>query len=95
MSVGFDLGYLKSSSTGLSYVNQFGHGGGTTNQSYTSEAFKLANAVAVFVSPAQNIPANVVPSFPSISTSLDTANGIVYVTASGGNVSVNILVFVR
>lgn len=95
MSMGFDLGYLKSSSTGLSYVNRFGHGGGTTNQSYSSEAFKLANSVAVFVAPAQNIPANQVPSFPNISTSLDKTSGIIYVTAQGGNVSVNLLVFVR
>lgn len=95
MSFGFDLGYLKSSSTGLSYVNRFGHFNGTTTQTYTSEAFKLASEVAVYVSPAQNIPASTVPSFPTISKSLDTVNGTLSITASGGNVSVVILVFVR
>jgi hypothetical protein len=95
MSVGFDLGYLKSSSTGLSYINQFSHLSGTTNRSYSSEAFKLANAVAAYVSPAQNIPASTIPSFPTISTSLNKTTGVVGVTATGGNVSVNILVFIR
>lgn len=95
MSVGFDLGSLRSDSTGLSYINQFSHFSGTTNQSYASEAFKLANEVAVYVSPTQNIPASTVPSFPAISTSLNKTSGLVGVTATGGNVSVNILVFIR
>jgi hypothetical protein len=95
MSVGYDLGNLKSSSTGLSYIDRFSHTSGTTSRSYSSAAFEVANSVEVFVSPAQNIPASTVPTFPTISTSLNKAGRSVSVTASGGNVSVIILVFVR
>lgn len=95
MSVGYDLGYLKSSSTGLSYIDRFAHSSGTTTKSYSSDAFSLASEVKVFVSPTQNIPASTIPTYPTISTSLNQATKSVSVTASGGNVSVNILVFVR
>lgn len=95
MSYGFDLGRIKSSSTGASYVDQFAHSGGTTNKSYTSPAFAFATDVKAVVTPGVNVPASTIPSFPTVTTSLNTATKTISVSASGGNIQVTILVFVR
>jgi hypothetical protein len=95
MSYGFDLGRLKTTSTGLSYVDSFAYGGGTVGKSYQAPAFEFATDVRAFVLPGVNIPANQVPVFPSVVTSLNQATKTIAVTASGGNVQSTILVFVR
>jgi len=95
MSYGFDLGYLKTSSTGMSYVDKFTHSGGTTSNTYSSPAFEFATDVKSFVMPAENIPPNRVPVFPTITTSLSTASKTISVQVIGGNVVVSVLVFVR
>lgn len=95
MSYGFDLGYLKTSSTGMSYVDKFAHSGGTTDKTYSSPAFEFATDVKCFVMPAENIPANKIPVFPEVTPTFSTANKTVSVHVNGGNVSVSILVFVR
>lgn len=94
MAYGFDLGRLKSSSVGMSYVDRIAHSGGTITRTKTSTAFAYAKAVRTFTTPAQNVPSNIVPSYPAVSTSLDRSNGVLTVTVSGGNVSVNVLIFV-
>ncbi len=95
MSYGFDLGRLKSSSTGVSYIDRIDYGGGVVTQEYTSPAFEFATQAKAFVMPAANVAANVVPQFPVVTTTLDTANRKITVSASNGNVRCNILVFVR
>lgn len=94
MAYGFDLGRLKSSSVGMSYVDRIAHNGGTSTSTKTSTAFSYAKAVRTFTTPAQNVPSNIVPAYPSVSTTLDRSNGVLTVTVSGGNVSVNVLIFV-
>ena len=78
----------------MSYVDRIPHNGGTSTTIKTSTAFAYAKAVRTFTTPAQNIPSNIVPSYPSVSTALDRSNGVLTVTVSGGNVSVNVLIFV-
>jgi hypothetical protein len=95
MSYGFDLGRLKTSSTGMSYVDRFTHSGGTTSKSYVSPAFEFATGVVAFVMPGENIPATKVPAFPTVSASFSNLTKSISVAANGGNVSVSILVFVR
>jgi hypothetical protein len=95
VSYGFDLGRLKTSSTGASYVDNFTYSGGTVEKSYQAPAFEFATEVRAFVLPGVNIPANQVPEFPSVATNLNTTNKTISVTASGGNVRSTILVFVR
>jgi hypothetical protein len=95
MSYGFDFGRLKSSSTGLSYVADFYYTGNYASQSYQSPAFEFATDVRFFIMPAEDVPADRVPVFPTVSANLSTANKTITVTASGGNVSLYILVFVR
>lgn len=95
MSYGFDLGRLKSSSTGLSYVDSFTYSGGGASKTYTSPAFEFATGVKAFVMPSVNIGPETIPEFPSVSTSFSSSAKSLYVTVTGGNVSVTILVFVR
>jgi len=95
MSYGFDLGRLKSSSTGMSYIDRIDYGGGNFSQEYTSPAFEFATGVKAFVTPGENVPATKVPTFPTVTTTLDKANKKITVAATGGNVRCNILVFVR
>ncbi len=95
MSYGFDLGRLKSTSTGASFVDSFSYSSGTVTKSYTAPAFQFATDVKAFILPGINIPANQVPTFPTITTSLNTSTRTIDVTASGGNVPSTILVFVR
>lgn len=96
MSFGFDLGRLKSGSTGLSYVDRFDYAaGGTVTRQYSSEAFAYATGAQALLLPQLNIPANFVPQFPVISASLSTVNKTITVTVDGGNVSSTILVFVK
>lgn len=95
MTFGFDLGRLKSSSTGMSYIDRIDYGGGTMTQEYVSPAFEFATDAKVFVTPAINIPPSVVPAFPTITTTVDTSLRKITVSASGGNVRCNLLVFVR
>ena len=94
MAYGFDLGKLKSSSIGMSYVDRIWHTGGTSYSSRSSSAFSYANSVRTFVTPAADNPYTVIASYPSVSTSLDRNSGTVSVTVSGGNVAVNVLIFV-
>lgn len=94
MAYGFDLGRLKSSSVGMSYVDRIAHSGETSTSTKTSTAFSYAKAVRTFTTPAQNVPSNIVPAYPTVSTSLDRSNGVLTVTVTGGNVSVNVLIFV-
>ncbi len=95
MSYGFDLGRLKTSSTGASYVDSFSYSSGTVTKSYTAPAFEFATDVKAFILPGINIPANQVPTFPIITTSLNVGSRTISVSASGGNVPSTILVFVR
>ena len=95
MTYGFDLGRLKTSSTGMSYVDKFDYSGGDVSKTYTSPAFEFATDVKAFISPGINIPANTIPVFPAITTSFNNANKTISVSASGGNVPSTILVFVR
>lgn len=95
MSYGFDLGRLKTSSTGASYVDSFAYTSGTVTKSYTAPAFEFATDVKAFILPGYNIPANQVPVFPTISATLNTGSKTIDVVASGGNVQSTILVFVR
>lgn len=94
MAYGFDLGRLKSSSIGVSYVDRIAHNGGTNTRTKQSTAFSYATAVRTFTTPAQNVASNIVPVYPTVTTTLDRSNGIITVTVSGGNVSVNVLIFV-
>jgi hypothetical protein len=95
MSYGFDLGRLKSDSTGMSYVDKFDYSSGTVNKSYSSPAFEFATDVQAIVMPGVNVPANTIPVFPTVSTSFSNANKTISVSASGGNIQSTILVFVR
>ena len=95
MSYGFDLGRLRTDSTGLSYVDQFNYTGGTISQVYQSEAFEFATDAQAILLPQANTPASTIPVFPSISVSLSTTLKQITVTASGGNVVSTILVFVK
>lgn len=95
MSIGFDLGRLKSTSTGLSYIDRIDYTGGSVSQEYTSPAFEFATGARTFVTPGENVPATKVPTFPTVTATVDTANRKITVSASGGNVRCNILVFVR
>lgn len=95
MSYGLDLGRLKTSSTGMSYVDRFTYTSGTVSKEYSSPAFQYATDVKAFVLPGVDIPASTVPQFPTVNTSFDTSAKKLYVTASGGNVNCTILVFVR
>jgi hypothetical protein len=95
MSFGFDLGRLKSTSTGLSYVDSFAYGSGTVSKSYQAPAFEFATDVQAFILPGVNIPASQVPAFPSVVASLNPSTKTIVVSASGGNVQSTILVFVR
>lgn len=95
MSYGFDLGRLKTSSTGASYVDNFQYAGGSVTKTYTAPAFEFATDVKAFILPGYNIPANQVPVFPTVSTYVNTGTKTITVTASGGTVPSTILVFVR
>lgn len=95
MSFGFDLGRLKSGSTGLSFVSSFTYSGGSVSYNFDSEAFAYATGAQAIILPQVNIPASTVPTFPTVVASLSTANRRITVTASGGNVSSTILVFVK
>jgi len=95
MSYGFDLGRLKSTSTGLSYVDSFTYSGGGASKTYTSPAFEFATGVRTFVMPSINIGPETIPQFPTVSTSFSNATKSLSVSVSGGNISVTILVFVR
>lgn len=95
MSFGFDLGRLKSSSTGASYVDSFAYNGSPVTKTYTAPAFEFATEVRTFILPGVNIPASQVPSFPTVTTSLNPGTRTIQVSASGGNVQSTILVFVR
>ena len=95
MSYGFDLGRLKSTSTGASYVDSFSYSGGGDSKTYTSPAFEFATGVKAFIMPSVNIGPETVPQFPTVTTSFSNSSKSLYVTVSGGNVSVTILVFVR
>ncbi|MFN6304339.1 MAG: hypothetical protein ACK42H_19305 [Planctomycetota bacterium] len=95
MTYGFDLGRLKNTSTGMSYVDFFYYTTGTVNKTYDSPAFAFATDVKHFIMPAEDIPADKIPVFPTVSTSLSTANKRITLSVTGGNVNVNILVFVR
>lgn len=95
MSYGFDLGRFKSTSTGLSFVSSFSYAGAQMTQSYQAAAFEFATEVRAFFLPNANIPAESIPAFPSISTSLNNATKTISVTTGAGNVPATILVFVR
>lgn len=95
MTYGFDLGRMKSTSTGASYVDRFAYSSGTVTKTYTSPAFEFATGVTAFVLPGINIPASTIPVFPTVTTSLSTSGKSITVTASGGNIPSTILVFVR
>lgn len=95
MTYGFDFGQLKSSSTGLSYVDEFYYTGNAASTTYISPAFQFATEVKCFILPAEDIPADKVPTFPSVTPTLSTATKTISVVASGGNVNLYILVFVR
>jgi hypothetical protein len=95
MSYGFDLGRLRTDSTGLSYVDRFTYTGGTINRVYSSEAFEFATGAQSIILPQSNTAANTIPIFPTITTSLSVANKQITVIASGGNVVSDVLVFVR
>lgn len=95
MSYGFNLGRLRSDSTGMSYVDKFDYSGGTVTKTYTSPAFRFTTDVKAILLPTVNIPASTIPTFPTISTSFSVSDQSITVTASGGNVSSSILVFVR
>jgi len=95
MTYGFNLGKLNSDSIGLSYVSQFEYLGGSIVQTYTSEAFAFASGVEAILLPQTDVPANIIPIFPSIYTSLDTNNKVIAVGVSGGNISSTILVFIK
>jgi hypothetical protein len=94
MSFGFDLGRLRSDSTGLSYVSRFAHSGGNNNVVYTSEAFAFATRAQAILLPQVDVPASVVLQFPTVVVTLNTSLKRIAVSVSGGNVAANILVFV-
>jgi hypothetical protein len=95
LSIGFDIGRLKSGSTGLSFVAEFSYSGGTVTNEYTSEAFAYATGAQAILLPQVNIPASTIPTFPTITATLNTTNRKITVTAAGGNVTSTILVFVK
>jgi len=95
MSYGFLLGKLNSGSTGLSYVDRFTYSGGTQTREYTAEAFAYATGAQAILLPQANVPANTVPQFPTLSATVNTSTKRITVTASGGNISSTILVFVK
>ena len=95
MSYGFDLGRLKSTSTGVSYIDRIDYGGGVLTQEYTSPAFEFATSAKAFVTPAENVPPTTVATFPTVVVTLDKPNKKITVVASNGNVRCNVLVFVR
>lgn len=95
MSYGVELGNLRSTSTGLSFVGSFDYTGGNSSIYYIAEAFEFATGAEAIVLPQVNIPANYIPQFPTVSVSVSNANKRVSVTANGGNVSSKILVFVK
>jgi hypothetical protein len=95
MSYGFDLGRLRTDSTGLSYVDRFTYAGGTVTRTYDSPAFEYATGAQAIILPQVETPANVIPQFPTITATLSTTNKRITVTASGGNIGASILVFVR
>jgi hypothetical protein len=51
LSIGFDIGRLKSGSTGLSFVAEFSYSGGTVTNEYTSEAFAYATGAQAILLP--------------------------------------------
>lgn len=95
MSYGLDLGYLKTSSMGMSYVDSFTYSGGGLNKTYESPSFEFATSASCVIMPAENVPPNKIPAFPSVSAAVNNAEKKIAVRVTGGNVSVNILVFVR
>lgn len=94
MSYGFDLGRLRSDSIGMSFVDRFVHSGGTTVKAYTSEAYAYATRVEVVMTPGVDIPASTVPVFPTISKQVSRSARTLSVTASGGNITLTLLIFV-
>lgn len=95
MSFGFDFGRLRSDSTGLSFVGQIAHVGNAETAIFESPAYEYATAAQSITLPGTNVPANVVPQYPIVTTSLSQQTGRITVSISASNIVANILVFVR
>lgn len=92
MSFGHILGRLNSSSTGLSYLDQFDVSAGASSTTYySSSTLNFATRLVVFYAPISVPSATVVPAYPSVGTSLGGGSAVVYL--SGGNTDVRVLVF--
>lgn len=91
MTYGLDLGKLRLDGTGSSYIDFVPHSGGSTIKAYTSEAIGLATYFTYFICPAQNIGSTTVAIYPSVAIS--RAGSTITVTISGGDATVNVLIF--
>jgi hypothetical protein len=95
MSFGFDFGRLRSDSTGLSFVGQIAHVGNVETAIFDSPAYEYATAAQSIILPSTNTPANVVPQYPIVTTTLNQQAGRLTVNISASNIVATILVFVR
>lgn len=95
MSYGFSLGKITSESYGLSYIDKINYAGSALTVYYSSPSMRYARKIEAIVLPQINIPATMVPSFPSVAAYISQSSATASVSISGGNVPSTILIFVR